>query len=307
MKKRMFRALCALLLLGSMILPAFADTGPKPSVNITLKNLPAEACYVTLLSTVPSTGPHSSVWRVNEAGERVRNYDYGSPYEYVPEGERHIYDAFLAYEEADPDRLYFLQTYGLAEDGTYRWGYYPPAEFKVLLYFPETGAFAVTDELCERYAFDSYFTIDLAGVELVRGETASLKAVKSYDYTWELLSLCARVVVTVALELAVAWLFRLRSKRALAVILPVNLVTQIALNAALNWRAYVSGHGYIFFPYLLMELGVLVVEIAAYWRLLPRDEAGKRPAKLACRYAFAANLISFAVGWVLALVIPGIF
>ena len=309
MKKRIFRALCVFLLLGSMSLPAFADTGPKPSVNITLKNLPAEPCYVTLLSTVPSTGPHSSVWRVNEAGERVRNYDYGSPYEYVPEGERHIYDAFLAYEEADPDRLYFLQTYGLAEDGTYRWGYYPPMEFKVLLYFPGTGAFAVTDELCERYAFDSYFTVDLSGVELVPGETVSgLKAVKSYDYTWELISLCARVVITIALELAVAWwFFGLRTKRALAVILPVNLVTQVALNVGLNWRAYVSGHGYLLLPYLLMELGVLVVEMAAYWLLLPRDGAGKRPAKLAFRYALAANVVSFVAGWGIALVIPGIF
>lgn len=305
MKKRMTRVLCVLLLLGSMILPAFADTGPKPSVNITLKNLPAQPCYVTLLSTVYSTGPHSSVWRENEAGERVRNHNVGY-YFHGEDWERPVYDGFLAYEMSDPDGLYFLQSFGLAEDGIYRWGYYPPREFKVLLFFPEMGIFAVTDELCERYAFDSYFTIDLDGVELVPGETARLSAVKSYDYTWELISLVARVVITIALELAVAWFFRLRSKRALAVILPVNLVTQVALNAGLNWRAYMRGTGQIFLPYLLMELGVLAVEIAAYWLLLPREEGNNRK-ELAIRYATTANLISFAVGWVLALVIPGIF
>lgn len=305
MKKRMFQLLCALLLLGSMILPAFADTGPKPSVNITLKNLPAEPCYVTLLSTVPSTGPHSSIWKRNEAGERVRNHNIGYDF-YGADWERPVYDGFLAYEMSDPDELYFLQTFGLAENGSYRWGYYPPREFKVLLFFPEMGIFAVTDELCERYAFDSYFTIDLDGVELVPGETARLDAVKSYDYTWEYLSLAARVVITIALELAVAWFFRLRTKRALAVILPVNLITQLALNAGLNWRAYMRGTGQIFLFYLLMELAVLAVEIVAYWLFLPRQEGGSRKNQ-ACNYAAAANLVSFAVGWGLALVIPGIF
>lgn len=305
MKKRMFRLLCAVLLLSGMALPVFADTGPKPSVNITLKNLPAQPCYVTLLSTVSSTGPHSSVWEENGAGERVRNHNIGYHF-YGEDWERPVYDGFLAYEMSDPDGLYFLQSFGLAEDGIYRWGYYPPREFKVLLFFPEMGIFAVTDELCERYAFDSYFTIDLDGVELVPGETARLDAVKSYDCTWELISLAARVVVTIALELVVAWFFRLRTKRALAVILPVNLVTQIALNVGLNWRAYVSGHGYLLLPYILMELGVLAVEIAAYWLLLPGQE-GRSRKDLACRYAVVANLVSFAVGWGIALVLPGIF
>lgn len=34
--------------------------------------------------------------------------------------------------------------------------------FKILLYFPDVDRFAVSSEIYERYAFDSYFTVTVA-------------------------------------------------------------------------------------------------------------------------------------------------
>ena len=50
-----------------------------------------------------------------------------------------------------------------AWDGTeeHAWTYYSPKSFKILLYFPEQGVF-VTSGIYERYAFDSYYTVDMS-------------------------------------------------------------------------------------------------------------------------------------------------
>lgn len=302
------RFLCAALLL-LMILPVHADMGPKPSVVINLEHGPESPCYVTLLSTRYSTGPASSIYRPGPEGVREETPS-GYPDFHLDGSEYDIYLAFRAYEEQDQDRLYFLQEFALAEDGFYRWGYYPPEQFKVLIYFPELEAFAVTDELLERYAFDSYFTIDLSGVELIPGGTVTgLNAVESYDYTWELISLAARVVLTIGVELAIAWCCGFRARNQLIFILAVNFVTQFGLNLALNIRAYQRGTLFILIPFLWMELGVTLAEWLAYRWKLPRLAGGGPSAsrKKILGYAVAANAVSLVLGWILARVIPGIF
>ncbi len=53
--------LCFILSFSIFPLTARADTGPKPSVRITFKNMGDEVCYGTLLSETDSTGP-ASAW-----------------------------------------------------------------------------------------------------------------------------------------------------------------------------------------------------------------------------------------------------
>lgn len=294
------------LLLPLMLLPAHADTGPKPSVVVDILGLEGRACYATLLSTTSSTGPHSSLWEENQDGERVRNWGITPGYTGpgCSEEERAISAAFTAYEETEPDGLYYLQYFGDCSQGEFRWTYYPPQTFKILLYFPDTGSFAASDSLLERYAFDSYYTVDLTGVDW-NGGTAEFSAVESYDHSGELLSLAARVVLTIAIELAVAWWFRLREKKQIIIILLTNIVTQLALNLGLNWYVYQQGSGGLPLFYLMMELGVTVVESLVYWALLPCPEWDR--IRLTWDYALAANLASLVLGGVLAMVIPSIF
>ena len=72
-KKTLIRLACLLLLLSAMALPVYGDTGPKPSVNVTIEGLEGRACWATLLSARSSTGPHSSLWRESERGQWVKN------------------------------------------------------------------------------------------------------------------------------------------------------------------------------------------------------------------------------------------
>lgn len=275
MKHRILVLLLCLALVCGLAPAAYADIGPKPSVHITFENMDDTLCYATLLSKTKSTGP-SSAWDGDE--NHIYNYNL----------DLDIWRAFVEYE--DPDGYYFLQEgWQVNETKSFAWTYYPPSSFKVLLYYPETGEF-VTSGIHERYAFDSYFTIDLDAA----GPTLTLK--KSYDYTWETISLVARIVLTILLELGVALLFGFRGKQVLLTITGINVVTQVGLNLALNIINYSQGSMAFVLFYLLLELAVFVLEAVLYLRLLRRASPTPLKKGRVILYALAANVLSFAGG-----------
>jgi len=118
-----------------------ADMGPKPSVVIEVTGFEGKEYYVTLLSERDSTGPWS---HGNEY------YDYM--------GEEWVFEEFEKYQ--DKDGYYFLSFMeDCSEDDTFEWTYYPPQKFKVLIYTADDKQFYCSEEIYERYAFDSYFKV----------------------------------------------------------------------------------------------------------------------------------------------------
>ena len=289
MKRKLFALLLCFILVMAMPITASADMGPKPSVRIEFTGIEGETYYGTLLSKHKSTGP-ASAWD-------------GTPEyaQYKPGDES--YEIWLKFAEyQDSDRYYFLQEWwDCSETNQLNWIYYPPSPFKILLYFPETDTFYVSP-VYERYAFDSYFTVDLSDYD-----TDSITASKSYDYTWEIISLFARIVLTIALELAIALIFGYREKMVLALVTVVNIVTQVTLNVALNIINYNSGSMTFTFSYVLFEILVFTIEAIAYAALLKKFSSKEQKKGWAIGYAFVANAASFAFGLWLAHVIPGIF
>ena len=285
MKKRLTALLILLLVFAwAMPLAAFADIGPKPSVRVTFTGAGGREFYATLLSQASGTGPYSA-----EPGR-----SWGNDLE---ENEP-VRQAMAAYQ--DPDGFYFLQTaWQCSETQPLAWTYYPPVTYKLLVYFPDTGEF-LTSGVYSRYAFDNYYTVDLA--DLANGQ---LVLRKSYDYTWELVSLLVRILATIALELAVAVPFGFAKKPFLRPILTVNVVTQILLNLGLNMIAYWMGGLAFMIFFWPLEVLVFIVEAVAYRPLLGRR--GGASAPLTTIYAFTANVISCVAGFWLAQVVPGIF
>jgi len=277
---------CVLCLVLILLLPAqaYADTGPKPSVQITLENMDGRVCYGTLLSKTDKAGP-AFVWD----GKEENICDLGDDHS--------VWQAFVDYQDADG--FYFLQNYWRCdESGEISWGYYPPQTFKVLLYYPETEEFAVS-EILERYSFDSYYTLDL--------KNGGMSARKSYDYTREIAGLTARLILTILIELGVALLFGLREKRLLVLITGVNAVTQVAMNAALFFIYHADGPWALLIFYIPLELAIFIVEAVVYCRTFRLFTDRKISTGKTLLYAFAANAASFALGWLIARFIPGIF
>lgn len=289
---------CILLLTAMLPLTVRADTGPKPSVRIMFENLREGVCYATLLSEKSSTGPQS-VW------------DGDENHIWVSSGlDMNIWRAFADYK--DDDGFFFLQcVWEISTSGQLAWTYYPPDTFKILLYYPESKEFAVSG-ICERYAFDSYFTVNMAQNDQAAEPAATgayrITAVRrSYEWGLELASFAARVLITVAVEMAVALLFGIRNKRACGFLLAVNAATQLLLNIALNVVNYRSGWVAFTITYIGLELLVFMAEAVAYSVLLPRLTGIKRGDWYYVLYALAANALSFGAGFAVARLLPGIF
>lgn len=270
----------AVLTTLTLALPAGADVGPKPSVTVKIQGLEGRRYAVTLLSDAQQYGPWSA---------RPDYQDWM--------GDRALYEAFASYR---PPAGWYFQGHYQDCTGTDRfsWSYYPPQRFYVLIYLPDSGEYLLSPEPCERYAFDSAFTA-------AAGENGSLTVTSSYNYGPELLSLAARIAVTIAVEAAVGWLlFGLRGRPQLRVILVTNAVTQVLLNLLLNLCGYQGGPWMFVFAYVWAELAVFLLEGAVYRSRLPWPD-GRRPHPWL--YALAANAVSFAAGLGIARILPGIF
>lgn len=280
----------------SLLSVAYADFGPKPSVRVSFENMGEELCYGTLLSAWESTGP-SSAWDGVEENARHNGVEgYGS---YGLEEE--IWRAFVEYE--DGDGYYFLQEgWVVSEEQELAWTYYPPNTFKILIYFPETGEF-MTSGVYERYAFDSYFTVDMAEVD----ENGLLLAEKSYRYGPEIASFFARFLLTFVIEMGIALLFGFRERKQLLLLLCVNGGTQLFLNVLLNIINYRSGMLAFVLSYILFELIVFAIEAVVYSVWLRRVSEKPKKVWVCVVYALVANAVSFLVGYNLALVIPSLF
>ncbi len=300
--------MCIVIVIMIFPITANADIGPKPSVHIKFENLGDELCYGTLLSSKESIGP-SSAWNGNEADAR-HNENPNGYYSYQNFG-YDVWKAFVDYTENDD--FYFLQeAWQINETKELAWTYYPPNEFKILLYFPETGEFSISG-VYERYAFDSYFTVNMDGVKLSVDYNEELStdermnAYKSYNYAVEIGSLVARIVITILIETAVALLFGFRKKNQILWLIGVNTATQIILNVLLNIINYSSGEMAFVFFYVLLELAIFAIEAILYCKVLKKNSENKKANWFYVLYAFVANAVSFGAGLLVAQIIPGIF
>lgn len=295
-QKQIATMLC--LLFALLMIPGNvkADTGPKPSVNVTIDGISGETYYATLLSETESTGPASA-------------YDGTNAYytDEIPNAEE-LWQKFQNYEDADG--YYFLQWFwDCSEENAFQWGYYPPERFKILFYFPEYDSYVVSD-VQERYAFDSYYTANLTEVDYRQGGTVNCAEsgtiTRSYDYKDEIISLLVRILITIAVEIIIAVCFQLRGKKQLLFIGLVNIVTQIVLNVLLNLAAYTGGVKRFVLCYFLLELLVTVIEAVVYVRFMPENEKVPSNSKLVT-YALVANIASYVIGYYIAKILPGIF
>ncbi|NLO96974.1 MAG: hypothetical protein GX091_02670, partial [Peptococcaceae bacterium] len=219
------------------------------------------------------------------------------------------YVIFLKFSEyRDVDGYYFLQYFqNCSQTHRFSWTYYPPQKFKILLYFPEKDRFVVSNEHFERYAFDSYFTANVFAPDPSFQGEFEVKVVKSYNYTYEMLSLLTRIILTIVLELAIALMFGFWERKQLRLIALVNVVTQIALNLTLSIIDYQLGLMAFLIFFVLLEIAVLVAEAVIYTLYLQKISKKEIPSWKPALYALTANAVSFALGLGLAYWIPGIF
>lgn len=290
--KKIIICFLILLSLSVVLVPskvASADTGPKPSVRVQFENMTDTLCYGTLLSKSPSTGPYS-VWNGNE--ENIYNYSL----------DIEIWRAFVSY--VDDNGYYFLQTaWKVSETKEIAWTYYPPQNFKILLYYPQTNKFVVSD-IYEKYAFDTYYTVNMKGLDFGAvdyNEDLStderLHAYPSYNFGLEITLLILRIIVTILIEIIIAFLFGFRKKEQVLLIVIVNSVTQVILNLLLNFASrYLGGALAVSLYYVIAEIVVFLIESFVYCKFINKWTALPKSKGIIILYCLVANLVSFGIG-----------
>lgn len=307
MKLKAFVFLACFILIGVAVpVKASADCAPKPSVVIDFDGLDGQDYYVTLLSDVESTGPYSSLefsMRDNPNNREAKDFYYGTEEDYP------AYLKFAEYE--DPDGYHFLGYFGRLPTHRFSWGYYPPQNFKILVYFPEKDSFAASEGIYERYAFDTYYRADLTETIQTLGDNTiyyqAFGAERSYNYSLEISSMFIRIAFTIMIEILIALPFAFRQKKQINFILIMNLITQIALNVTLNIIGILHGPLALTLLYILLELLIITIEAVTYTVYLRKHSETEIPKWKPIIYAIVANAASFGIGLMLVNVLPGVF
>ena len=281
-----------LILMAALGIYAFADFGPKPSVVVEFENAGDQQYYVTLVAKEDKLGsPYSRV----TAEDQPETDDIA------------IWNRLVAYE--DPDGMVFAgNVQKLTGDGAYIWGYYPPSEFRVLIYFPDTDSFVESSEILEQYAFDSYYQMDFNDLTENRNDVvAAIPVTRKYNLLWQITAFLLRLAVTVAVECLLAVLFGFKGKRQMLLVLAVNCATQLAMNLLILDES-VGLFVFYVLQYALIEVGVILAEGLVYCLALPKlatPEQNRNVHPIA--FAFFGNVASFSLGFLLSNWFPMLF
>ena len=193
-----------------------------------------------------------------------------------------------------------------------------PEDLRLTLEFPDPQmethrTYQIRKAWERRYQF--YYHVDMESLEaavlrvesgdkcftcpLPAGVDTGYKNILTLDYYAETLTLgqspwrqplltAMRIILTLAVEGFVFWLFRYQQKRSWIVFIAMNLLTQGWLNIVVNSYAFAGGYWVIMFG--LMEFCIFAVEMIALPFLL-EEKSG-----LSVLYALVANALSLLAG-----------
>ena len=270
------------LILLSVTLPASADMGPKPDLVIDFSGI-HEPCVVTVLSTVKSYGPNQPM--------QIAWMPWWD--EQAPAIDKEIYQKFIdETARLNQDRTEQLYFWGVLEEKSpYVFGYYPPEIFYVLVYFPETDSFLLSEESYTRTVFHTELSITVENGKLLFNARQPLYGIMK---TWtDNDAVVLRLLVTIITEVVLGMFFMKYTSRSLLTVIGVNVLTQILLNIVIWLRYYVLRNSVsTYFPLLAgAEILIFLIEGFVYSKLIKREELS-RPYL----YALIANVFTFWLG-----------
>ena len=268
MKRKSILVLILFILIFFQPMTAYADMGPKPCIYITFNNLGDRTVYASLFALEGGPSPVS----------------FGD-WDKVPNDIRQI---FLEYSETEDAR--FVEEIWIisADNPTMECGYMPPYEYKLVVYIPDENRMVESDYYT-RDRFEEWYSVKISG--------KNEKLVLAYDWQSNVLPIITRVILTVIIELVIAFLFRIKGKKSVRVIIITNVATQLFLNISLLLETIFLGGGILLvLLYLLLEINIFFTESIVYSLVLKKTNNPPVGVFKAISYAFIANLVTFLIG-----------
>lgn len=150
----------------------------------------------------------------------------------------------------------------------------------------ENGEFRYTVPEDMLYSYGGFFTFDTEE-GFIEGQRP-----------WRIpLLVFTRIAVTLVIEFAVLFLFKIKEKRSILIFFAVNLITQGLLNASITGPS----NGYMGIQLYIFEPLIIIAESLVFYYLVPEFGEKHRKQSFAVLYAVIANVISWmAGGWMIA-------
>lgn len=264
MKKRVM----ALIVLLIVLVPAnvYADFGPKPTLQVLVKNSRDEACFVTLACDPDTENPDP---------DKMYLYTDGNIYAYLYKDPSDIADSFSKCSDFFGMKKTVFGYYNVTGRGI-------PAAFYLVLQY-ESGDVVVSD-----LGTDGRFN----GMVLFDAQNGSVEKITVMDrefyllYRETILYMLLCVAITIVVEILISLPFKVKPLRILVL---TNIGTQVLLHAALI-ATYRFFSFFIIFVFFIYEIIIWVIEYAIY-RKFAKSLSG-RPMWL---YVLAANLVSMVL------------
>lgn len=259
--------LSLILLLPSAV---SADTGPKPTIKIIVKNAPVETYYLDLL--------------INEDWDYDNLRDERSQFDAVKLGllERYNQDGWypaLAHGTQMPLWGDLIGT----RQGTecvHNFGYFgTPDIFKIIIVTPDNQV--IVSQVLHRQTFNMTLTYDYS-----TGTISQLSLGMTY-----FLQILSTLLPTLIIEGLLLLLFGFSLRQNFWPFLLVNLATQILMTAVLGRAAITDGMLIAYLLFIPIEFFIMIIESVAFAFLLKQHRKRRRIA-----YAIVANMVSALVG-----------
>lgn len=233
-----------------------------------------EPCYATLLSRYTVSGTWST----------KLEYDLNAPEEVI-----NFFD-----EYQDSDHYFYLNYFQDVTEGLLYWPYYPPDDFKLLMFFPQDGSFIVSDEIYHRYALTSTYKAKIADGHVV--------LTRNYDYPRMIVNTTFRIVLSTLLSVLVILLFARPLKSERKFIIFSTFIFQVILNLLISYYSFLHGFSMVEY-YLFIWLAYLPFALLQGYLFSRKAYSMVAPY----RYALLANVAAYALGMFLVDNFPGLF
>lgn len=266
-----------------------ADTGPKPSITITLKNMNSSKYYLDLL-TKDSSSPEVFYKEYDDGSTEDKNLRKEPIYKYRE-------DEWMA--TAMRDSLLWGSIIGNTEY-THTFNYFgTPDEFKVIVQMPD-GTIKVSDTI-KRTDFNARYTIDVSDMKIINNISFIERL---FDAVGKMLPYIIIVVITVVVELAISSGFLKHKeeniKQNRKIIITTNILTNLAfqlitvsLPDLLDDIDFISGFSYFNYyilTFIILEIIIFFGEYNTYKNHLKVENS-----ETILKYTVFANIITAAL------------
>ena len=258
-----------IILLISIVIPTnvFADEGPKPSIDVNIKNLNTTNYLVDLFIYANDESVYKSLPDYNGSG--LTDIEIKKLHELN-------FDGWISISTRWNKYVMFADCAG-NKDFKNHFGYFgTPTKYKIVIINNDTGEIKMTDEIV-RKEFNSVVTVDYETMKVISNNNDLLKTI---------IIVSLALVLTIVVEVGIAILFKTKHYIAIAI---TNLATNVSLQIAL---LLLINH---YFPtFIIGEILVVLIELLVY-QLLFKDIRKKK----ILIYTIIANLATIIISFIL--------